>query len=82
MTDPNHEVFTTLRSKGFRPMTSEATHFSGGHIDQAWLRNLSVSQLVSNTELYSPFYNATDHDSILFTFYDPNTEQGKFFIFF
>ena len=39
------------------------------------------AQLVSNTELYSPFFNATDHDALLFTFYDPNTELGKFWEF-
>ena len=78
MGDPNHGIFTTLRSMGFRLMTSEATHFAGGHIDQAWLRNSSESKQNSETGLYSPFFNATDHDAILFTHYDPNTEQSRF----
>ena len=77
MGDPSHGVFTTLRSMGFIQMTSESTHFAGRHIDQAWLRNSSDSQQVSEIELYSPFFNATDHDAILFTYYDPNTEKGR-----
>ena len=78
MVDSSHEVFKTLRSMGFIQMTSESTHFAGGHIDQAWLRNSLDSKQASETELYSPFFNATDHDAILFTYYDPNSEQGRF----
>ena len=78
MGNPSHGVLTTLRSMGFILMISEATHTAGGHIDQAWLRNSSDSKQVSETELYSPFFNATDHNAILFTHYDPNTEQARF----
>ena len=63
---------------GFIHITSESSHFAGGHIDQAWLRNSSDSKQVSEAKYYSPFFNATDHDAILCTYYDPNTEPGRF----
>ena len=72
-----HEVFTVLRSMGFQLMISEATHFLGRKIDQAWLRSSPNTQQVAHTSLYSPYFNAKDHDSILVTFCDPNTEKGE-----
>ena len=78
--DPDHEVFKTLRTMGFSPltseemrnkkMTSEATHFDGGHIDQAWLRE---GDMVSNVELYSPYYTCRDHDALLISMVDKRT---------
>ena len=60
---PNHEVFKSLKSMGFKLLTQEATHFEGGHIDQAWLKSNSTS----NIQLYSPYYTCKDHDGLLFT---------------
>ena len=58
MSNPNHEVFTLLRLMGFNLLVTEATHFHGGKIDQAWLRITSDSEEAYNTELYSPYFNA------------------------
>jgi hypothetical protein len=74
---PNHEVFITLKSLGFKPLVTEATHFDGGHLDQAWLRVMLSIQDVYTMELYSPYYNCKDHDALMFSFFDPKTEQGK-----
>jgi hypothetical protein len=72
---PDHEVFQTLRTMGFRPLTSEATHIMGGHIDQAWVRD---GDMVSAASLYSPFYTCRDHDAILISMVDRRTEQGEY----
>ena len=37
MKQPDYVVFTTLKSMGFNLMIQEATHCSGGHIDQVWV---------------------------------------------
>ena len=76
MANPNHEVFTALRLLGFQLLISEATHYNGGKIDQAWLRSRPNYKEVSSTMMYSPYFNAKDHDSILFSYYIPNTELG------
>ena len=68
---PNHEVFKSLKSMGFKLLTQEATHFEGGHIDQAWLKSNSTS----NIQLYSPYYTYKDHDGLLFTI--QGTEKGS-----
>ena len=67
MAASNHEVFTMLKVMGFSLLVTEATHITGGHIDQAWLRRPLNENEVFNTQLYSPYYNARDHDCILFT---------------
>ena len=78
---PDHEVFETLRTMGFRPQgsgqgqTSEATHRTGGHIDQAWLREGDMDTTV---QLYSPFYTCRDHDALLISMVDRRTEQGEY----
>ena len=77
MAASNHEVFTMLKVMGFSLLVTEATHITGGHIDQAWLRRPLHKNEVFNTQLYSPYYNARDHDCILFTLYTPHKEQGK-----
>ena len=73
----NHIVIQTLKSLGFQLLVTEATHISGGHIDQAWLRVSQNEYRVQNLEIYSPFYNCNDHDALLFTFYDPSGPEGK-----
>jgi hypothetical protein len=73
---PKHEVFQTLRSMGFELLVTEATHFAGGHIDQAWLRNTTLK---TTMQVYSPYYTCKDHDALLLSLYDPRTEQGRDF---
>jgi hypothetical protein len=61
---PDHEVFQTLRTMGFSPLTSEemrnkkitseATHLDGGHIDQVWLRGGTWSGKWSSTVPTTP----------------------------
>ena len=75
---PNHKVFEGLRSMHFKLLNFEATHFDGGHIDQAWLRTSSTNQLQFSLDTYSPYYNAKDHDALLFSFYDSNINKGKY----
>ena len=70
----NHQVFNILRSLGFNLLLHEATHFEGGHLDQAWIRNQNSNL---DIELYSPYYNCKDHDALLFTIFDPSTEKGE-----
>ena len=72
---PDHDVFLTLRSMGFKLLNSEATHFRGGHLDQAWLRSREENTI----QLYSPYYTCTDHDALLFTMHDSRTEQGDYY---
>ena len=72
---PEHKVFHVLRTMGFRPLTSEATHLKGGHIDQAWLRE---GDMGSTIQLYSPYYTCKDHDALLISVFDRRTEQGKY----
>ncbi len=79
MKHPDHEVFATLRSMHFNLLVSEATHFDGGHLDQAWLRS---GTKVYSAQLYSPFYTCKDHDALLIALYDPRTEEGDNFILF
>ena len=74
---PNHEVFAILKSLGFKLLLTEATHFDGGHLDQAWLRVMRRKEDLFSMELYSPYYNMKDHDALLFTSFDPSTELGK-----
>ena len=74
---PHHETLAALEEMEFRRMICGPTHLNGGHIDQAWLRTTVYSDEVSCLELYSPYYNCKDHDALLFSFFDPNTEQGK-----
>jgi hypothetical protein len=64
---PDHEVFKTLRTMGFRPLTCEATHLAGGHIDQAWLREGDMDGTV---QIYSPYYTCRDHDALLISMVD------------
>jgi ATP-dependent DNA helicase PIF1 len=71
---PNHEAFVTLNALGFHLVTAEATHIDGGHLDQIWLRTGSCKNDVA---IYSPYYTAKDHDSLLLTLFDPTTEQCK-----
>ena len=79
--EPNHSVFEFLRQLGFELQIKEATHFTGGALDQAWLRTNSTVK-ASKTQLYSPYFNARDHDGILFSFYDPLKESGIYFLVF
>jgi endonuclease/exonuclease/phosphatase (EEP) superfamily protein YafD len=72
---PDHEVFQALRTMGFKPLISEATHFAGGHIDQAWLRE---GDMASTVQLYSPYYTCRDHDALLISMVDRRTEQGEY----
>jgi hypothetical protein len=73
---PDHEVFKTLRTMGFRlqgsgqGLTSEATFFKGSHIDQAWLREGDMDTTV---QLYSPYYTCRDHDALLISMVDRRT---------
>ena len=60
--ESKHSAFQLLRRKGFENQISEATHFGGGALDQAWLRTTTDTHYVSNTDIYSPFYNSKDHD--------------------
>ena len=72
---------------GFKPLisvemknkkiTSEATHFDGGHIDQAWMRE---GDMGSTVQLYSPYYTCKDHDALLISVFDRRTEQGEYSI--
>ena len=59
---------------GFNQKIHEATHFEGGHLDQAWLRSEKES---CSIEIYSPYYNCKDHDALLCTIYDSSTEKEK-----
>jgi hypothetical protein len=70
-------VFAILKSAGFKLLLTDATHFDGGHLDQAWLRVMPRKEDLFSIELYSPYYNMKDHDALLFTSYDPSTELGK-----
>ena len=82
---PEHEVFQVLRTMGLKPIiskemekkkiTSEATHFKGGHIDQAWLRE---GDMDSTIQIYSPYYTCKDHDALLIAMVDGGTEQGEY----
>ena len=74
---PNHEVFAILKSDGFKLLLDVATHFDGGHLDQAWLRVRLREEDHVSMELYSPYYNSKDHDALLFTSYEPSSELGK-----
>ena len=69
-----HQVFLTLKSLGFNQIIHEATHFEGGHLDQAWLRSEKES---CSIEIYSPYYNYKDHDALLCTIYHSSTEKEK-----
>ena len=69
---PAHEVFTTLKSLGFKQQLCGATHFEGGHLDQTWVRTNAACE----TQPYSPYYTCKDHDGLLTTIYDP-TVEGK-----
>ena len=60
---PNHEVFSTLRTMQFRFITIGATHLKGGHIDQAWIRSINRNNTLVT---YSPYYTCKDHDALLF----------------
>ena len=60
---PNHEVFSTLRTMQFRLITIGATHLKGGHIDQAWIRSINRNNTLVT---YSPYYTCKDHDALLF----------------
>ena len=71
---PNHEAFVTLRELGFHRVTAEATHIDGGHLDQIWLRTESFKNDVT---VYSPYYTAKDHDSLLLTLFNPTAEHSK-----
>ena len=71
---PNHEVFTTLKSRGFHPLISEATHFEGGHLDQAWIRGADMEYSI---DIYSPYYTSKDHDALQFTYYNSKLEPGS-----
>ncbi len=58
-----------------KKITSEATHLDGGHIDQVWLRG---GDMVSEVELYSPYYTCRDHDALLISMVDRRAEQGEY----
>ena len=73
--EANHPALELLRQKGFHLLVSEATHFGGGALDQAWLRTDTCSEIFS-TQIYSPYFNARDHDAILFT-YAQKEEKGN-----
>ena len=73
----NHQVFHILRSLGFNLLLHESTHFEGGHLDQAWIRNQNSNL---DIELYSPYYNCKDHDALLFTIFEPSEEKGESYI--
>ena len=70
----NHEAFQTLRTLGFKLLTTEASHIDGGHLDQIWQRS---ENWYSDVKMYAPYYTAKDHDSLLCTFYDASSEQGR-----
>ena len=73
----NHAVFTLLRSMGFKLLVAEATHFDGGHLNQAWFRKTENCPESHYVQIYSPYYTCKDHDAILFSFYDQRTSQGE-----
>ena len=73
MKSPEHEVFSTLKSLGFKQQICGATHFEGGHLDQSWARTKEACE----TQLYSPYYTCKDHDGLLFTSYELAIENGK-----
>ena len=75
MVHPGHAIFTHLKTCGFKLLINEATHLKGGHIDQAWLRSENDKYKLN---LYSPYYTCRDHDALLFTLYDTETEEGKY----
>ena len=77
-TAANHPALDLLRQKGFNLLVSEATHFGGGALDQAWLRTDTKDQ-VSSIQTYSPYFNAQDHDAILFTFAQKE-EKGNYLL--
>ena len=56
---------------GFHLIRDQATHLAGGHLDQAWLRDASKEYIIDE---YSPYYTCKDHDALLFTYYDSNSE--------
>ena len=70
-----HPDLALLRQKGFNLLVSEATHFGGGALDQAWLRSDTSSPRAFITQIYSPYYNA-DHDALLLT-YNPQKKISK-----
>ena len=60
---PSHEIFQRLRKNNFVALMCEATHFKGGHIDQAWYRGDTNNCLM---KMYCPYYTCKDHDALLF----------------
>ena len=50
-----------LIASGFKQIVEEATHISGGHIDQVYMRG---DNIVAEVELHSPYYTAKDHDAL------------------
>ena len=54
-------------------MNTEATHFSGSHIDQVWLRDSGEK---SDVQVYSPYYTSKDHDALLISLYKPSEGTG------
>ena len=41
--DTERKVFITLKALGFKLLVTEAIHFDGGYLDQAWLRFMHQS---------------------------------------
>ena len=74
-----HFFLESLRQRGFKLLTNEATHWDGGALDQAWLRKAPDVTKIATIEVYSPLFNCKDHDAILFTF---GTEKSKFSLFY
>ena len=71
---PNHQLFKSLRAMGFKILRTESTHSRGGHLDQAWIRDMNES---CNLLLYTPYYSCRDHDALLFTSYVNELVLGK-----
>ena len=69
----NHEALETLKTLRLKLLTTEASHIDGGHLDQIWLRS---ENWYYDVKMYSPYYTAKDHDSLLCTFYNPSSEHG------
>lgn len=62
---PNNNISRAIKNIGFTEIVQKPTHFNGGHIDHAYFLNKNDSN--AQCCLYSSYYTAKDHDTLLIT---------------
>ena len=60
---PNNGLIRFFMSHGFEQKVQKATHIEGGLLDQVYFKN-GKQNININVSLYSPYYNANDHDAL------------------